>query len=351
MIQIIQDGFNDIFSRFFRLRPIRLVLYITHRCNSRCIMCSIWKEKVEKELFFDDYKMLFSNDFLKRIRYVTISGGEACLRNDLAEIIGLLIKNNPKIKKINLATNALNPNLTTPQIKKVGEVLKDKNIKFVIQISVDALDETDDKIRGISNASSKILLTIDQLKDMQKIYPFLKLSLVCLIQPLNITKLDSMLNYFLKENVDFLFTVVTYSKSYYENLDTDAIRFNNTQRGIAIKFLEKLSLNNSYNIGKRFLYYELAEMLKGKKQKRGCPMLRENLALESDGRVIPCINTEPLFYGNIKDNSLSRIWRNRKTRDTIFQIRKEFCPNCMSACGISILNVSWFWLKSFLKDF
>ncbi len=74
--------------------PTDAVLAITYKCNSRCIMCSIWKSKPEQELTAKDYLRLPAT-----LKDVNLSGGEPFLRNDIVEIIQNINRkcNKPKI--------------------------------------------------------------------------------------------------------------------------------------------------------------------------------------------------------------------------------------------------------------
>ena len=69
-----------------------LDLIITEQCNSRCKICSIWREGVNSrsELSLEDIKKLLDSKCLGDIGCIDISGGEPFLRQDLVEIVKLV---------------------------------------------------------------------------------------------------------------------------------------------------------------------------------------------------------------------------------------------------------------------
>lgn len=121
--------------------PINLYIEITHKCNSRCKMCGIWKSKKITELPSSQWiKIIKEIKNINRDIKVNFAGGEALLKNDFFEILNFCKK-----EKIifGLTTN--------------GKLLKKENIKkflsfnpFNLNISLDSLnDKTYYEIRGV----------------------------------------------------------------------------------------------------------------------------------------------------------------------------------------------------------
>lgn len=61
-------------------------------------MCNIWKTKTsEREMSVADYERLFSRKEFREIEDLNISGGEPTSREDVYEIIDVMLKNMPKV--------------------------------------------------------------------------------------------------------------------------------------------------------------------------------------------------------------------------------------------------------------
>src|SRR5690349_11887398 len=76
-------------------KPIDAVIAVTYKCNSKCIMCNIWKEQPQNELS--------SHDFLKlpkTLKDINITGGEPFLRKDLVDIAYNLTMLNPEVRLV-----------------------------------------------------------------------------------------------------------------------------------------------------------------------------------------------------------------------------------------------------------
>lgn len=118
--------------------PLQATLIVTSKCNSRCIMCDIWKNKTQSEMDPDEYLKLPSS--LKRIG---ISGGEPYLRDDLPEIVKVCKGKNPNAQ-IFIYTNGLLPD----RIEKISPKIVEYDRNIGIAVSLDGFSETHERIRG-----------------------------------------------------------------------------------------------------------------------------------------------------------------------------------------------------------
>ena len=145
--------------------PMILTFSVNDYCNSRCKTCNIWMndatEKKEGELGLEEIEKIFSQ--FNRIYWVTITGGEPFLRNDLAKIIGIL-HYKAKTKIITISTNGIT---TDEIIHCIKEILNScQNLKLVINLSLDGVGEQHDRIRGVKG---NFEATINTFKELKKI--------------------------------------------------------------------------------------------------------------------------------------------------------------------------------------
>ncbi|HEX2698123.1 MAG TPA: radical SAM protein, partial [Anaerolineales bacterium] len=67
--------------------PVVLNLPITDNCNSRCVMCDVWKNKSSGELSAEELGRILCDPLFKHIEHVGVSGGEPTLRADLVQLV------------------------------------------------------------------------------------------------------------------------------------------------------------------------------------------------------------------------------------------------------------------------
>lgn len=134
--------------------PVDAVIGVTYNCNSRCVMCDIWK--------MDPHEKMTLNDFAKipvTLKDVNISGGEPFLHKDIVEIVRTVHNRVPNARMV-ISSNGF---LTTLIEERITEILKFfPDIR--VGISIDGMQEMHDKIRRIPNGFNKCVATIDMLK-------------------------------------------------------------------------------------------------------------------------------------------------------------------------------------------
>ena len=70
--------------------PARVNLAVTHRCQSRCRTCLVWKGGPEPELSLEDFRRFFAEN--RHLAALTVTGGEPFLREDLADVLGAAVE-------------------------------------------------------------------------------------------------------------------------------------------------------------------------------------------------------------------------------------------------------------------
>lgn len=134
--------------------PVDAVVGITYNCNSRCVMCDIWKMDPQEQLKADDYLRLPTS-----LKDVNVSGGEPFLRKDIVEIVKNIRTRLPKARIV-ISSNGFSTKLIE---KRLTEILKHvPDIR--VGISIDGLQEMHDKVRGIPDGFNKCMKTIDMMK-------------------------------------------------------------------------------------------------------------------------------------------------------------------------------------------
>lgn len=171
------------FRRFGKPRrlPFNLVASLSYRCNSRCKTCNLWRKSAQ-ELTTDEWRAIFGS-LTQAPYYLTFSGGEPFLREDIVEIVGAACELcQPAI--VTIPTNGL---MTEAIPERVAGILEAaQGIQVGINISLDGVGEEHDAIRGVRGSYQRALETYARLRRLD--YPNLNLSIHTVVSRFNVQR-------------------------------------------------------------------------------------------------------------------------------------------------------------------
>jgi len=166
---------------------------LTNLCNSRCKTCSIWKNKKREEPSFEDLEKFTNTDLFKKIYFLSLTGGEPFLRNDIDKVINMFRRKNPKLH-ITVLSNALMPEIISEKVKKIPR-------DVLITLSFNGKEETHDETRGVKGNFKKLLQTIEKLKSLNQ-----RTSLIFTVTKENYNQLLWAWEFAKKQNLNILFS-------------------------------------------------------------------------------------------------------------------------------------------------
>lgn len=341
IFNIIAEIFRDSFSGFLPLKPDRLFLVITRRCNARCRMCHIWTDKEVRDLEAGEWNEIISSnkEFLSGINKIDITGGEPFLRKDLNYILPTIIKELPSLRKILIASNGFLTQKIEQRIAGLLEMTELKRQEVSITISLDGVGTIHDKIRGVPEAFGKAAETLRCLCKMREVNKRLHVSVTTVMQPLNIEQLRDINNYVKSEYEidDHLFIPASYSENFQKNLDAN-IDYNQDQKDKIKDFLKERIQDKATNPYHRVVYLDIIASLKGKQQHRRCPFLRRSVVIDNNGNVMPCFASAGDVYGTTSSD-LRDLWNGEKRKFCIQEYEKKRCPQCDFICGVGYWSI------------
>lgn len=314
----------------FNPKPKVMVFFITYKCNSKCIMCHIWeKQNGAPELSIDSIKNLFNDTLLNsNLEILNLTGGEPTLRQDLAEIVSIIIKSCKRLKRIDIPTNGINTDRAVDQVEKLLALLNPTPIKLSMTISMDGTGKIYEQVRGIPDIFKKADTTLKEIKKLTEIYPYLSLGINTTFSKVNINNLREINKYAKDKGVGINFTPAAVSEVGVESINKKQLfELGEDEKKQAINFFEKLVQNREVN-----LHYAkfVINWLKGGKRNVGCTFRNgKAFLLEPSGDMYLCGNFKEFFIGNIIYDTFSDCWRNIK------RIPKDlwkYCETCASNC-------------------
>ncbi len=136
-------------------RPV-VVWNITRRCNLKCVHCYAHAKNIpfDNELSTTEGKFLIDDLSEFGVPVILFSGGEPLVRKDLPELADYAVKKGMR------AVISTNGTLITPQ---TARTLKDIGLSYV-GISLDGMEEINDRFRGVKGAFRSALEGIENCK-------------------------------------------------------------------------------------------------------------------------------------------------------------------------------------------
>lgn len=310
------------------LRPISLTFVITHRCNSKCKTCNIWKiENHENELEMWEYEKISKS--IGRIYWITLGGGEVFLRKDFLDIVDVLYKHlQPKF--INIPSNGYFYRIIP---KKIESLLKmcSKSI-ITLNLSLDNVGKKHDEIRGLRNNFKYLMETLHRLRRIKNERFIVGLHTV--ISDYNINDLERIYEY-AKPLCD----------SYIVEIIQKRMEFFNQKMKIKTSRKKFISVLNFYlrmkgNKNKKTIliesfrkeYYKLVRRyLKNRKTAINCYAGIVSCQIDPYGNVFACPVKNNLM-GNLREvnYNFEKIWKSRKAKNIRNLIKESKCV-CQAA--------------------
>jgi MoaA/NifB/PqqE/SkfB family radical SAM enzyme len=321
-----------IVSKYKPLLPRVLVFAVTYLCNSRCMMCNIWKKGNVSELTAEQYHKLFGNRLFRCIEHVNLTGGEPTLRKDLSQIVADLHQQMPRLRKITIPTNGL----AARSVRVLEEIVSFCNavgLTVTIRVSLDGMGRIHDRIRNVKDAYQKTVESIDAFISMKQHYVF-NLGINTVVSRENINGLLDIKNFAEEKELDISFVLPCFTETFFENISLEnEISMKNEQKAIFIRFLEdeigKIPLLDS----NRVYYDQIIKKLRDNAQRiMPCPFTEQGIMVDAAGDIYYCQNSKRL--GNALEISASQIYLDKNNLAYRNDVIRNVCPGCMNSCMV-----------------
>ncbi len=324
-------------SILWKNKPIHLTFFVTGRCNLRCSYCfylSKEKNDTSPELSIDEIERLSSS--MKKLLWLAFSGGEIFLRDDIVEItVAFYERNRPSI--ILFSTNGL---LTDIIEKRTESILKYcKRSTVVVKLSLDGLEELNDKIRG-KGCFKKTIETYNRLRRFIEEYPNFELGINTVFCKENQNNMNELIE-FVRSLDDIKTHTVSLIRGRVLNgslKDVDIKKYLDTITGMesdlrkgkaGIYRFRGARLKSAQDILQRRYIYNTFNM---KRQLIPCYAGRLNIVLTETGDLYPC-ELFQMKFGNVREYGydIKRILNTAHSRDIIASIKNNGCY-CTHEC-------------------
>lgn len=291
-----------------KTKKLNGTVIVTYRCNARCNMCSRFKRpsKPEEEISIETIKKL------PKMYFTNITGGEPFIREDLKEIVRELYK---KSDRIVISTNGF----FTDRIIDLCEEFPNVGIR----ISIEGLEETNNKIRGLDDGFNRGYSTLKKLVEMK--HPDVGFGMT--VQDENAKDLVKL--YKLADELNMEFATASLHNSFYFVENKNIIHDRLMVAGEFEKLINELLNSNSPKKWFRaYFNHGLINYIFGQKRLLPCDMAFDTFFIDPYGDVMPCNGTkEKEIMGNLNKQTWGELWNSEKAENVRDKVR-----NCNRNC-------------------
>lgn len=275
---------------------------VTYRCNARCTMCNRYKcpSTPEEEISVETIKKL------PEMYFTNITGGEPFIRTDLKDIVRELYK---KSDRIVISTNGFFTDRIVDLCKEFPNI--------GIRISIEGLEETNNKIRGLDDGFNRGYTTLQKLVEMG----MKDVGFGMTVQDANAKDLVPL--YELSNKMNMEFATASLHNSFYF---VEAKNIINDRPAVAGEFEnlvnELLKSNQPKKWFRAYFNHGLINYIYGQKRLLPCDMAFDTFFIDPYGDVMPCNGTkEKEVMGNLNEQSWDELWNSEQAEKVREKVR------------------------------
>lgn len=275
---------------------------VTYRCNARCNMCNRYKKPstVEEEISIETIKKL------PEMYFTNITGGEPFIRQDLKEVVRELRK---KSDRIVISTNGFFTDRIIDLCKEFPDI--------GIRISIEGLEETNNKIRGLDDGFNRGYTTLKKLVDMG----MKDVGFGMTVQDANAKDLVPL--YKLSDELNMEFATASLHNSFYF---VEAKNIIHDRPMVAENFEELINELLKSNSPKKwfraYFNHGLINYIYGQDRLLPCDMAFDTFFIDPYGDVMPCNGTkEKEVMGNLNTQTWDELWNSEQAEQVRNKVR------------------------------
>lgn len=284
------------------MKKLNGTVIVTYRCNARCNMCNRYKcpSKAEEEISVETIKKL------PQMYFTNITGGEPFIREDLPDIVRELYK---KSDRIVISTNGF----FTDRIVELCKEFPDIGIR----ISIEGLEETNNKIRGLDDGFNRGYTTLKRLVEMG----MKDVGFGMTVQDANAKDLVAL--YKLSDEMNMEFATASLHNSFYF---VEAKNIIHDRMTVAQEFEnlvnELLKSNSPKKWFRAYFNHGLINYIFGQKRLLPCDMSFDTFFIDPYGDVMPCNGTKDKeVMGNLNEMTWDELWSSEAAENVRKKVR------------------------------
>lgn len=312
------------------VRPLKLRIGLTNRCNARCIMCNIWQQEdntapaLPHEIKVEELDTIFSRNsrFFGALRHISLTGGEPTLRRDFVEIWRVLHKHFPDL---NMSFNS-NGFSTAKIVGYVEEILK-FHPRLTVMISLDGMGENHDRVRGVKRVFAHTFATLQAIAAMRPTNPLLKVEVNYVMTPYNVDDCLDLFAYCREHKIAFNPIYCVQGELYFNESQDNVSLPEEARRRYLEHFTKILEEDDSLQTR------EIVDQLLNRPRDFDCWAGRTTILIEENCNVYPNGGCPSNFLmGNLRDYdySFAELLASPQAQEVLAKAKR--CRICRLSC-------------------
>lgn len=304
--------------------PTVLNLPITDNCNSRCIMCDVWKTSSVDEINASDLRKILASRLFREMRHVGISGGEPTLRKDLADICVAVVDSLPKLRSLSITSHGFHPRRHERFIPIIKAECDRRDVAFVINFSVDGVGELHNEVRGVPNVFTRVSESLNIAKRYG-----VPVQMQCTVSSANVYGVERVRAWAKRLGADVVFRQATLIPRLDNQRSIRSVDLTDDQKSFLADFLESpVTRTASKSFGRRLFYQDLAQRLTtDSPRKAPCYFQNEGILISAHGDLFHCSISEESFGNALLADPYDLYFSYESDRIRQSLITKV-CPGC-----------------------
>ena len=267
--------------------PKVVQLPMTYLCNSRCVMCNIWKMDYSNEFDLDEFERFMADPLFKKVRALGINGGEPTLVKELPKYAEAILRL-PSVKYLNIITHGFNHKPMFPALKEIYKLCKEKGVKFHVSISLDGYGQTHNVVRG-KNVFPKTDYSIKEIMQNKHLCCD-SIDVGCTVIKHNVDQMIELDEYAKRNLFDIKYRVGIENKRIESNklMDQFSVLLDKSVQSSTEFFHSRYYEAQNFMV--KFKYFALYHFLSADKKERllGCDWKEEGLTMDARGDLYYC---------------------------------------------------------------
>lgn len=303
-------------------RPSVLQFPINDICNSRCIMCNIWRNKRRHELTPEELADILRDPLFSEIRYVGLNGGEPTLRRDIGELARTLTAGLPKLQEAGIITNSLNSRQVSERLVELQRAFAEGGVRFSVTLSIDGIGEIHDAVRGRKGNWEHVQNVVEVLRREG-----IRFNVGATLTPLNVYWADDILDWAREQGVGIALKPASViarlgNEDYGENYT-----FTPEQLFHMVMFFDRMARDPRGFVNVRATYASMRDQIAlGAPRRMGCYWrTNQGVTLDSHGGISYCSVASPVLGSALERGAAELFHGNTEVRE---RIKRERCADC-----------------------
>jgi MoaA/NifB/PqqE/SkfB family radical SAM enzyme len=310
-----------------RLRPFKVTLVLTERCDCRCEFCFIWRKKKSPEPTPGEIETLLAT--APSVSWVNLTGGELFLRDDVVEVVEAVRRALPHLAVLDFPTTGQRRDRILADVRRIASL---GIPRFFVTVSLEGPPDVHDRLRGRAGAFESAVLTWSGLRRIAGVKPYLGMTLSSENAHLLPETLRSVRRLAPEARWrDLHLNVLTTSAHYYGNTASTMTPPAGLDDGVrrVLRARERAGGPTDW-IEATYLRLLPAYLATGRSP-IACRSLEASVFVAANGDVHPC-TVYGRVLGNVRERTLYDILDGEEARAAREVVARDRCPGCWSPC-------------------